>query len=204
MADRIVSCPECDARLRIPPDKVAVRCPKCKAAVRLPQREDDDEEMETPSLSRRSSRSSGPPPPPPLRSRRREDDDEDDRPTRKKRKRQDDDDQGEGPWVIAAVGAVAALLLTLRGCFALYGRIGLAPGQDGPTQKLIGLGIGLVVALILMPLGVFSVKNKVAYGRWHSVTGTTAIVLGMFQAIFGGLMGGFCLYGLIFALINGR
>jgi len=55
-----------------------------------------------------------------------------------------------------------------------------------------------------MPLGIMGVKDKVAYGRWHEVTGTSAIVLGFIQSIGGGLMGGFCLYGLIFAVVHGR
>jgi hypothetical protein len=214
MDDTVVRCPECDARLRVPADRTAVRCPKCKATVRVPAR-DDEEEEERPV--RRPARRDDPDDDDRPRSRRprRDEDDDDDRPRRRRDEEEDEDDRprrkkkkssddGEGPWLIAALGAVGSFFVMFLGTFAVMGTRGLAEGQDGPTQKLIGLGIGLIVSLILMPLGVFGVRDKVAYGRWHEVTGTTAIILGFVQAIGGGLMGGFCLYGLVFAIVHGR
>jgi LSD1 subclass zinc finger protein len=189
MADTIVRCPDCETRLRVPAGKSAVRCPKCKATVRLDEPEEEEAvELEEVDAVRPK--------------RRRRDDDEDDRPRRMKRRREP---EGDGPWVLAALLVPACFVFAFGGAFLFNGTGGLPAGQDGPGGKLFGLGLGFLVSLVLIPLGIVSVKNRHAYGKWGiEVQGGMGVALGMIQAVFGGLIGGFTLYGLIFTLLNGR
>lgn len=136
------------------------------------------------------------------RRRRDEDDEDDDRPRRKKKKREP---VGEGPWAIAAAATVGAFVLGFGGTYLIMGRSGLPEGQDGPGAKLAGLVFLLVVALVLAPMGVFAVKNRVAYGRWgDAIEGTWGVAVGFIQCLFGGFMSGLSLYGLLTTLANGR
>jgi hypothetical protein len=146
------------------------------------------------------------------------DDEDEDKPRRRGRSKSDDQDgderprkrgarvrEGDGPWLIAALAAPACFLLTLGGAFLINGTAGLPAGNDGPAGKLMGLGIGFLVSLVLMTLGILGVKNRHAYSKWGTeIKGGMAVALGMVQAVMGGLIGGFCLYGLVFTLLNGR
>lgn len=179
-------------------------------ARRRSSRDDDEEDDDRPSSRRRPSRDDDeeeederP------RSRRRpsryedEDEEEDDRPRRRNSRRKQTAD--EGPWLLAALLTGGAFFVTFAGALVILGTAGLKADADGPAAKLGGLGFGFLVSLILMPLGIISVKNRKAYGRWgFEVRGGLGVALGMIQAIGGGLFGGFALYGLIFTLINGR
>jgi hypothetical protein len=42
------------------------------------------------------------------------------------------------------------------------------------------------------------------YFSQNTLTGTAAVVLGMFQTAVGGFLGGWVVYGLFFTLIRGR
>lgn len=232
MAESIVRCSECGARLKVPAGKSAVRCPKCSAVVRVSiadepvdeievveepvqprrqpvRRREDDEDDEDDRPRRRSRRDDEDDEDDRPRARRRrardddyDDEDEDDRPRRRKRRREP---EGEGPWVVATLVTAGCFFLTFVGAFLVKGTAGLAPGEGGVGGKLVGLGIGFIAALVLMPLGIKSVRDRHAYGRWGmEFTGFWGVATGFTQAIMGGLIGGFCLYGLLFTLINGR
>jgi hypothetical protein len=210
MAQTSFRCPECDARIKVivSPGRTSVRCPECGARVPLPdeesenedddrparrsrQRDDDDEEEEddAPRARRR-------------RERDEDDEDDDDRPRRRKKQRRE---EGDGPWLAAAGVAALGFVTTFGGALLVKGTEGLAPGEDGPIGKLFGLGLCLLVALVLAPLGVYAVKNRTAYGRWGiKVSGNMGVVLGIIQAAMGGLVGGYALYGVLFTLIRGR
>lgn len=187
MADSKLRCPECRTRLKVPANASSVRCPECGTRSRIDDEDErDDEEYERP------------------RRRRDDDDDDDDRPRRRRRRRGREEPQ-EGPWLIGLGAVVAAFLVTFGGALLVKGTAGLAPGQDGLGGKIFGLGIGFLVSLILVPLGLIGVKNRCAYGKWGMIaTGTMGVATGMVQAVAGGLIAGFTLYGLIFTLLNGR
>jgi DNA-directed RNA polymerase subunit RPC12/RpoP len=174
MSEDTLRCPDCGARLKVPDGKSIVRCSKCGEKVRIP----DEDELDDGDYE-----------------------DEEERP-RKRRKREP---EGDGPWLIAALAAPICFFLIFGGAFLIRGTAGLPAGNDGPRGKLIGLAIGFVVSLVLTVMGTLSVKNRQAYSKWGTeIQGGTAVGLGFVQVVIGGLMGGICLYGLIFTLVNGR
>jgi hypothetical protein len=231
-AKTAVRCPKCGTTIRVHDPAEGEDDPDVKrllSKVKLVERvEEEDEDAPPAKVSKRrrdEDEDEDDRPARPKRRRSRDDDDDeddDDRPARSRRRsRHDDDDddedydrprrkrrreqEGDGPWLLGVLAAGGCFLLTFGGGFLIKGTEGLAPGEDGPLGKLIGLGIAFLVSLVLIPLGIVSVKNRHAYGKWGiEVTGTMGVALGMVQAVLGGLIGGFSLYGLIFTLINGQ
>ena len=179
-----VRCPDCDVRLKVPEGKSSVRCPKCGEKVRVPDDDDlEDEEFEDEYED--------------------EEEEEDERPRRRGRRARAE--EGDGPWILAALAVPICFLLTIGVAFLLKGTAGLPAGNDGPGGKLVGLGIGFLASIFLVIFGTLGVKNRKVYSKWGtSVEGGMAVVLGFIQAVLGGLIGGICLYGLIFTLVNGR
>jgi hypothetical protein len=217
---QFVSCPKCGRRARVPDTLIgkSVKCPGCTetftAAASPPpaptKKEADsgedievvgDEKGEHPGEEGRDEE----------RRRRLDDDDEDDeeedRPRKRKKKRRRQV-EGEGPWLLAIGAAGACVVVSFFFSLLVEGTAGLPPAKDGPIVKYIGLGIGLIGALALIGIGVNSVKKReVMSWYYHSMqqfTGTLAIVLGMFEAAVGGLLGGWVVYGLFFTLLRGR
>jgi len=220
MADA-VRCSECGVRLKVPDGKTTVRCPKCGAKVRIPEVSEDEDE---PVKKTRSRQPAADETRPPKSKRRREDnmeDDDDDRPRRRSRDDDDEDEEeddrprkrskrsraptGDGPWLLAALGSPVCFFLAIGIAFLIYGKAGLPAGNDGPGGKIFGLGLGLLVSFVLLIFGTLAVKNRQAYSKWGTeIKGGMAVALGMVQAILGGFIGGFCVYGLVFMLLNGR
>jgi hypothetical protein len=178
MSDITVRC-ECGRRLKVPDGKTVVRCSKCGEKVRVPEEDFDDDEDGL--------------------------DEEEYEARPRKRSKRAREPEGDGPWLIAVLAAPVCFLLTFGGALLIKGFAGLPAGNDGPGGKLAGLGIGFLVSIVLTVMGVLSVKSRQAYSKWGAeLQGGTAVALGFVQAIMGGLIGGICLYGLIFTLVNGR
>jgi hypothetical protein len=146
----------------------------------------------------------------PARAGRRsrvEDDDEEDRP-RKKKKKKRRRAEGDGPWLVAIGVTGVFLVIAFFISIVANGTMGMEPAKDGPLVKCLALGIGLVVALAMAGLGVNAVrKREIWTGNAFSgfmLTGTAAVVLGMFQAAVGGCLCGWLVYGLFFTVLRGR
>jgi hypothetical protein len=86
--------------------------------------------------------------------------------------------------------------------------MGIEPAKDGPIVKYLALGLGLVGAVAMAGLGVDAVRKREMWTRYgfsqYTMTGTAAVVLGMFQTAVGGFLGGWVVYGLFFTVLRGR
>jgi hypothetical protein len=228
---QFVSCPNCGRRARVPDALLdrQVTCPGCAATFKATpnnpasgEQGDDGEDIEivddtSTGYSVADDDDKG------RRGRRRDDDDEDDRPARAvRRSREADDDEvrprkrkkkrhrapGEGPWLIAIGVAGVFLVIAFLVSIVANGTMGLEPAKDGPAVKCLGLGLGLVVALAMAGLGVDAVRKREMWTRYgfsqYTLTGTAAVVLGMFQTAVGGCLCGWLVYGLFFTVLRGR
>jgi hypothetical protein len=156
------------------------------------------------------------------RSRGRDEDEDDPRPARR-RPADEDDEEDEAPrirkmtqqawgqvppWLLAIGVAFGCLVLSFLACVVVNGTEGIGPAKDGPAVKYIALGLGLVGALALLVLGVDAVHKREVMSRYyfseHKITGTWAVVLGMFQTAVGGFLCGWVVYGLFFTFLRGR
>ncbi len=223
-----VSCPKCGRRSRVPDALLGrqVKCPGCfeqfTATPNAPAAADDGEDIEIVVDTEgerggddreesgrirlqeadddevRAAR---------WRRARDDDDDEEDRP-RKKRKKKRRVAEGDGPWLIAVGVAGGCLVVAFLMSIVANGTMGLDPAKDGPTVKYLGLGFGLVVALAMTGLGVDAVRKREMWTRYgfseYTMTGTAAVVMGMFQTAVGGCLCGWLVYGLFFTMLRGR
>jgi predicted Zn finger-like uncharacterized protein len=225
-----VSCPHCGSRARVPDALLGrpVKCPGCAATFTATPNnpesrgQDEGEDIEIVSDTT-GGYAVAEDEDDERRSRRRRDDDKGDRRTRANRRSREEDDEevrprkrkkkrrqeeGDGPWLIAVGVAGACLVVAFLVSIVANGTTGLDPAKDGPVVKCIGLGIGLVVALAMTGLGVDAVRKREMWTRYgfsqYTLTGTAAVVLGMFQTAVGGCLCGWLVYGLFFTLIRGR
>ena len=109
--------------------------------------------------------------------------------------------------MIAVGAAVACFFVSFGVTLVAFGFKGLPDNQEegGVLVKIGALAFGVFVALVLAFMGVIAVKNRALYDRWGNVTtGPVAVVLAMIVTIVGGSLGGFVVYGLLMALIQGR
>lgn len=139
------------------------------------------------------------------RRRRERIDEEDDRPRRKRKRRKQED--GDGPWLIAVGVAGGCFVIAFFMTLLSFGFRGLPDNAEegGFPMKLACLAFAVIVALVLVAVGVFGVKNKTVYGRWGDVvTGPFAVVLAMITTICGGSLGGFAVYALLISVVTGR
>jgi hypothetical protein len=152
---------------------------------------------------------------------RRDKDEDDPRPTRRPLADEDDEDDGPRirkmtrqawgpvpPWLLAIGVAFGCVVVSFLVCIAALGTEGIGPAKDGPVVKYIALGLAMVGALALIILGVDAVIKREVTGRYYfseyKITGTWAVVLGMFQTAVGGCLGGWVVYGHFFTFLRGR
>jgi hypothetical protein len=112
--------------------------------------------------------------------------------------------QPPGPWLLALALAPACGLVGFLFCLLLRGTSGLPEDKDGgPVASLLGLSFVLLACCVVLPFGVFAVKNRHTFGKWGiEIQGTTAVWVGMVQSFFSGLLGGVAVYGLIFEVYH--
>jgi hypothetical protein len=153
---------------------------------------------------------------------RRDKDEDDPRPTRR-RPADEEDEEGDAPrikkmtrqawgpvppWLLAIGVALGCVVVSFLVCIAALGTEGIGPAKDGPVVKYIALGLAMVGALALLVLGVDAVNKREVTSRYYfseyKITGTWAVVLGMFQTAVGGCLGGWVVYGLFFTFLRGR
>jgi hypothetical protein len=212
---KAIRCPKCGGTVPVQQPQPAPAKPVVKAAEPVDELEEVAEEVEPvlaaePAPARKKRRPADEdedePPARPVKRRRpiEEEDEEDDEDDRPRGRRKQPKKQPPGPWLLALGVAAATGFVGFVFPLLILGTAGLPESKDGgPLGDLCAFLLLLVVCPVLIVLGVLGVKNRHTVGKWGiEITGTTAIIVGMIQAFFGGLLGGVGIYGLIFAVIH--
>jgi hypothetical protein len=215
---QVIRCPKCGGTVPLQRSQPAsarlvVKKPVEKPAEVLPAEAEDELDVVPAAEPAPARKKTLPPeeeeealPARPVKRRRpiEEEDEEDDEVDRPRGRRQRPKKQPPGPWLLTLGVAAASGFVGFVFPLLILGTAGLPESKDGgPAADLCGIGLLLVVCPVLIVLGVLGVRDRHTVGKWGiEITGTTAIIVGMIQAFFGGLLGGAAVYGLSFAVMH--